>query len=411
MNQRIHLLLLLVCASLLAKAQGVLRAADPAPLTFSSGAYPEHHEKDSMIRIGMNVYNTVTGRAYRMGCEGQKNHDALHGAAGTHRHCDQDAHAPRVGRFLCIDPLVSKYPYWSPYAFSGNRVIDMIELEGLEPTTPVSTWNVQDLGDKYGTGGTVLMVSDAGSDVAWEVVRYQSETHGALWSYKDPSKPRGSRWSTTWQPTGRNEALPAAQFGTCYQDNADNEAAMRALGRRDAARGGAFSDAFAKGMLGLALVGTGGSAAGELLAGSTVLEGLGAAARISANRLFQGTLMERAASGSVNAGGQFLLNRGEFDFLGLSTSVATGNPFAGAALGSFGTLTTSGFHTNDGGTMMTQAVVGSLTGRLSREFEWAWKSLGDFVPTNGTAAMQTLTTWGFFIGGEKGSAALAPEQK
>ncbi|MBS1937279.1 MAG: hypothetical protein JSS84_05650 [Bacteroidetes bacterium] len=31
-----------------------------------------------------------------------------------------------------IDPLAAKYPQWSPYAFSGNRVIDGVELEGAE---------------------------------------------------------------------------------------------------------------------------------------------------------------------------------------------------------------------------------------------------------------------------------------
>jgi hypothetical protein len=39
---------------------------------------------------------------------------------------------------LSIDPLAAKYPFYSPYAFSGNRVIDMVELEGLEPTKPPS---------------------------------------------------------------------------------------------------------------------------------------------------------------------------------------------------------------------------------------------------------------------------------
>jgi len=41
-------------------------------------------------------------------------------------------HDPRVGRFFAIDPLTKKYPHYSPYSFSGNRVIDAIELEGLE---------------------------------------------------------------------------------------------------------------------------------------------------------------------------------------------------------------------------------------------------------------------------------------
>ena len=42
-------------------------------------------------------------------------------------------HDPRVGRFFAVDPLTGKYPFYSPYQFSGNRVIDAIELEGLEP--------------------------------------------------------------------------------------------------------------------------------------------------------------------------------------------------------------------------------------------------------------------------------------
>ena len=41
-------------------------------------------------------------------------------------------HDPRVGRFFAIDPLAPDYPWNSPYAFSENRVLDGIELEGLE---------------------------------------------------------------------------------------------------------------------------------------------------------------------------------------------------------------------------------------------------------------------------------------
>lgn len=40
---------------------------------------------------------------------------------------------PDVGRFFNVDPLAEKYPTWGPYVFSGNRVIDARELEGLEP--------------------------------------------------------------------------------------------------------------------------------------------------------------------------------------------------------------------------------------------------------------------------------------
>jgi len=39
---------------------------------------------------------------------------------------------PDVGRFFNVDPLAESFPYNSTYAFSENRVIDGIELEGLE---------------------------------------------------------------------------------------------------------------------------------------------------------------------------------------------------------------------------------------------------------------------------------------
>ncbi len=38
----------------------------------------------------------------------------------------------RSGRFFAVDPLAAKYPYNSTYAFSENRLIDGVELEGLE---------------------------------------------------------------------------------------------------------------------------------------------------------------------------------------------------------------------------------------------------------------------------------------
>jgi RHS repeat-associated protein len=41
-------------------------------------------------------------------------------------------HDPATGRFTSIDPLAVKYAYNSPYAFSENKLISYVELEGLE---------------------------------------------------------------------------------------------------------------------------------------------------------------------------------------------------------------------------------------------------------------------------------------
>lgn len=40
---------------------------------------------------------------------------------------------PRLGRFLSIDPLTKKYPWYTPYQFTGNSPIKFIDIDGLEP--------------------------------------------------------------------------------------------------------------------------------------------------------------------------------------------------------------------------------------------------------------------------------------
>jgi len=68
---------------------------------------------------------------YRYGFQGQEMDDEIKGEGNSVNYTFR-MHDPRVGRFLSIDPLSSEYPWNSPYAFSENRVIDGIELEGLE---------------------------------------------------------------------------------------------------------------------------------------------------------------------------------------------------------------------------------------------------------------------------------------
>jgi RHS repeat-associated protein len=69
--------------------------------------------------------------SYRYGFQNQEKDDELKGA-GNSVNYKYRMHDPRVGRFFAVDPLASKYPWNSTYAFSENRVLDAIELEGLE---------------------------------------------------------------------------------------------------------------------------------------------------------------------------------------------------------------------------------------------------------------------------------------
>jgi RHS repeat-associated protein len=72
---------------------------------------------------------------YRRGFQGQEHDDEVKGD-GNSVNFKYRMHDPRVGRFFAVDPLAAKYPHNSPYAFSENVVINMIELEGLETSVP-----------------------------------------------------------------------------------------------------------------------------------------------------------------------------------------------------------------------------------------------------------------------------------
>lgn len=68
---------------------------------------------------------------YRYGYQDQEVDDEIKGDNNSVNYAFR-MHDPRLGRFFAIDPLMAKYPHNSPYAFSENRLLDGIELEGLE---------------------------------------------------------------------------------------------------------------------------------------------------------------------------------------------------------------------------------------------------------------------------------------
>jgi RHS repeat-associated protein len=78
-----------------------------------------------------NRHGSVDSDAYRYGFQGQERDDEVKGEGNSYNYTYR-MHDPRLARFFAVDPLVHKYPELTPYQFSGNRVIDAIELEGLE---------------------------------------------------------------------------------------------------------------------------------------------------------------------------------------------------------------------------------------------------------------------------------------
>ncbi len=108
---------------------------------------------------------------YRYGFQGQEKDDEIKGHPGSSINYKYRMHDPRVGRFFATDPLERGYPYYSPYQFSGNRVIDMVELEGLETGNPAldylywATWgNFNKLGTIAQDGVKDMVQAEMKSD-------------------------------------------------------------------------------------------------------------------------------------------------------------------------------------------------------------------------------------------------------
>jgi RHS repeat-associated protein len=87
-----------------------------------------------------NRHGEAAGVNYRYGFQGQEMDDEIKGQGNSYNY-EYRMHDPRLGRFFAIDPLAPKYPHNSPYAFSENRLIDRIELEGAEASPVKLNYN------------------------------------------------------------------------------------------------------------------------------------------------------------------------------------------------------------------------------------------------------------------------------
>ena len=102
---------------------------------------PEVLSYSDYYPFGMLVPNRHSNsESYRYGFQGQEMDNELKGE-GNSLNYEFRMHDPRVGRFFAVDPLTEKFPWNSPYAFSENRVIDGVELEGLERVSYIYNFN------------------------------------------------------------------------------------------------------------------------------------------------------------------------------------------------------------------------------------------------------------------------------
>lgn len=122
-----------------ATIQNLVPCISKAPTPTTTPKAQAYHYKPSKTG-GYSPINTIVRHSsitvsdlddYRFGFQGQEKDDKIKGD-GNSINYKYRMHDPRIGRFFAVDPLAAKYPHNSPYAFSENRVIDAVELEGLE---------------------------------------------------------------------------------------------------------------------------------------------------------------------------------------------------------------------------------------------------------------------------------------
>jgi len=93
----------------------------------------------------------TAGTGYRYGFNGKENDTEVKGESNQQDY-GMRIYDPRLGRFLSVDPLTKKYPWYTPYQFAGNMPIWAVDLDGLEPATTDKIYKGAD-GKSYLFGG------------------------------------------------------------------------------------------------------------------------------------------------------------------------------------------------------------------------------------------------------------------
>ena len=119
--------------------------------------------------------------AYRYGFNGKEKDDEWQGE-GNSQDYEFRTYDPRLGRFLSIDPLAAKYPWYTPYQFAGNKPIWAVDVDGLEDAIFTT---VQDLN---GNSSSSLQELETAGPMGQGVLHISMQYHGNL------SDPETSSW-------------------------------------------------------------------------------------------------------------------------------------------------------------------------------------------------------------------------
>ena len=134
---------------------------------------------------------------YRYGFNGKERDDEVKGAANQIDY-GMRVYDPRIARFLSIDPLASKYPWYTPYQYAGNMPVWMTDLDGAEPNPSQYLdqrlkVDLTKMPDSYTTSSgrsVVTGVRDNGirDNAAWYWDQVRKNNPDIVWSKKNIGK-------------------------------------------------------------------------------------------------------------------------------------------------------------------------------------------------------------------------------
>jgi RHS repeat-associated protein len=98
----------------------------------SSGSMADLISATDYYAFGMQIPGrNFNNENYRFGFNGKENDNDVKGD-GNQQDYGLRIYDPRLGKFLSVDPLTKKYPWYTPYQFAGNKPIWASDLDGTE---------------------------------------------------------------------------------------------------------------------------------------------------------------------------------------------------------------------------------------------------------------------------------------
>ncbi len=125
---------------------------------------------------------SYTGNDYRYGFNGKEKDDEVSGNGNQYDYGFR-IYNPRLGKFLSVDPLQKKFPFYSPYHFAGNTPIMATDIDGREPDPITFTIMLKTLGFKQTLQITCNDIKNKLRDIKNNIEEAGTEYRRALDNY------------------------------------------------------------------------------------------------------------------------------------------------------------------------------------------------------------------------------------